>query len=211
MSRPDILRAQPAGQHHRAAAGLLEKLMAAVRPEFRAGELAFDPADPVFGGPICRVASCPRTARGGRGLCAAHHDRWTAEGRPDLEAFTAATSPRWHKQEPLACCRAPGCGRGVSRQGLCMRHGAAWGRAGRPDADEWLASVPVTVPPPGQQDCLVRFCGLWAGRGIPFCHAHGATWKVNGRPEPGGFAARYRDDHPVPVHERIFVDACPRS
>ena len=90
-----------------------------------------------------------------------------------------------------------------------MRHGAAWGRAGRPDADEWLASVPVTVPPPGQQDCLVRFCGLWAERGIPFCHAHGATWKVNGRPGPGGFAARYLDDHPVPVHERIFVDSLP--
>jgi len=209
VSRPDILRAQPPGQHHQAAAGLLEKLIAAVRPEFRAGEIAFDPADPVFGGAICRVASCPRTARGGRGLCAAHHDRWTAEGRPDPDAFIAATSPRWHKQEPLACCRAPGCGRGVSRQGLCMRHGAAWGRAGRPDADEWLASVPVTVPPPGQQDCLVRFCGLWAERGIPFCHAHGATWKVNGRPEPGGFAARYLDDHPVPVHERIFVDSLP--
>ena len=44
--------------------------MAAVRPEFRADEIAFDPADPVFGGAICRVASCPRTARGGRGLCA---------------------------------------------------------------------------------------------------------------------------------------------
>ena len=209
MSRPDILRAQPPGQHHQAAAGLLGKLIAAVRPEFRAGEIAFDPADPVFGGAICRVASCPRTARGGRGLCAAHHDRWTAEGRPDLDAFIAATSPRWHKQEPLACCRAPGCGRGVSRQGLCMRHGAAWERAGRPDADEWLASVPVTVPPPGQQDCLVRFCGLRAERGIPFCHAHGATWKVNGRPEPGGFAGRYLDDHPVPVHERIFVDSLP--
>ena len=30
-------------------AGLLEKLMAAVRPEFRAGVLTFDPRDPVFG------------------------------------------------------------------------------------------------------------------------------------------------------------------
>ena len=208
MSRPDAPGALPAGQHHQAAAGLLEKLMAAVRPEFRAGEIVFDPAGPVFGGAICRVASCPRTARGGRGLCAAHHDRWTAEGRPDLDAFVAATSPRWHKQEPLACCRAPGCRRGVRRQRLCTRHSAAWERAGRPDADEWLASVPVTVPQ-GQQDCLIGFCGLWAERDIPFCQAHGATWKVNGRPEPGGFAARYLDDDPVPGHERIFVGGLP--
>ena len=49
---------------HRAPAGLLEKLVAAVRPEFRAGELAFDPADPVFGGAICRVA--PARGRPGR-------------------------------------------------------------------------------------------------------------------------------------------------
>jgi hypothetical protein len=39
--------------------------MVAVRPEFRADELVFDPADPVFGGSVCRVAACPRTARGG--------------------------------------------------------------------------------------------------------------------------------------------------
>ena len=164
--------------------------MAAVRPEFRAEEIVFDPADPVFGGAICRVASCPRTARGGRGLCAAHHDRWMAVGRPDLDAFAAATSPRWHNQEPLACCRAPSCGRGVRRRRLCTRHSAAWERAGRPDADEWLVGVPVTVPPAGQQDCLIGFCSLWTERDIPFCQGHGATWKVNGRPEPGGFAAR---------------------
>ncbi len=201
-------RVTRAGRCH-AAAGLLERLMAAVRPEFRAGELVFDPADPVFGGAICRVASCPRTARGGQGLCAAHHDRWAAEGRTDLDAFAAATSPRWHMQEPLACCRAPGCGRGVRRQGMCTRHSAAWERAGRPDTGEWLAGVPETVTPGGQRYCLVGFCGLWAELGIPFCQGHGATWKVNGRPEPGGFAARYLDAGPVPGHERIFLDSLP--
>ena len=205
MSGPD---AAGAGQY-RAPAGLLEKLMAAVRPEFRAGELVFDPADPVFGGAICRVAGCSRTARGGRGLCSAHHDRWTAEGRGDLDAFVASTSPRWQKQEPLACCRAPGCRRGVRRQRLCTRHSAARERAGRPDADERLASVPVTVPPAGQQDCLTGFCGLWTELDIPFCQGHGATWKVSGRPEPGGFAARYLYDDPVPGHERIFVESLP--
>lgn len=193
----------------RPAAGLLEKLMAAVRPEFRADELVFDPADPVFGGAICRVASCPRTARGGHGLCSAHHDRWVAEGRPGLEEFAAATSPRWHKQEPLACCRAPGCGRGVRRQGLCGRHSAAWERAGQPDDDQWPASLPVTTRPPGQQDCLIGFCSLWTERAIPFCQGHGATWKANGRPGPEEFAGRYLAGDPVPGHERVRLDALP--
>jgi hypothetical protein len=38
--------------------GLLSKLMAAVRPEFRADELVFDPVNPVFGGVLCRVSGC---------------------------------------------------------------------------------------------------------------------------------------------------------
>lgn len=50
------------------------KLMAVVRPEFRAHELVFDPADPVFGGGIWRVDGCGRTARG-HGLCQAHRNR----------------------------------------------------------------------------------------------------------------------------------------
>jgi len=43
--------------------GLPEKLAAAVRPEFRAGGLIFDPRDPVFGGPPCEVSGCARPAR----------------------------------------------------------------------------------------------------------------------------------------------------
>jgi hypothetical protein len=34
-------------------AGLLEKLLAVIRPEFRLEVLVFDPRDPVFGGPPC--------------------------------------------------------------------------------------------------------------------------------------------------------------
>jgi integrase len=197
-----------AGQY-RDPAGLLEKLMAAVRPEFRADELAFDPADPVFGGAACRVAGCPRTARGGRGLCSGHHDRWTAEGKPDMDAFVAVTSSRWRRQSPLTCCRAPGCRRGVRFQELCTRHSAAWMRAGRPDADEWLAGIPETAVPESQQECLVWFCDLWAERDIPFCQAHGVAWKNRGRPEPGEFAGGYHDDDPIPGHERVHLDCLP--
>ena len=52
MSRPGGDPAVPDRQargHRGMPAGLLEKLMAAVRPEFRADDLVFDPRDPVFG------------------------------------------------------------------------------------------------------------------------------------------------------------------
>ena len=73
-------------------AGLLEKLMAAVRPEFRSDVLVFDPQDPVFGGPPCRVDGCGRTGRI-HGLCSSHAQRWKRHGRPDLEEFIATTDP----------------------------------------------------------------------------------------------------------------------
>ena len=47
-------------------AGLPEKLMVAIRPEFRADVLVFDPRDPVFGGPPCAVSGCDRPARSQR-------------------------------------------------------------------------------------------------------------------------------------------------
>lgn len=195
---------------YRAPEGLLEKLVAAVRPEFRGDELACDPADPVFGGPACRVASCPRTARGGQGLCDGHRKRWIAQGRPDdLDGFAAATSPRWLGRGALACCRAPGCGRGIRGRGLCPRHRHAWERAGRPGMSEWLAGVPVTAAPAGQQDCLIGSCCLWAEHGIRFCLQHGAVWRARGRPDPAGFAGRCCGEDPVPVCERICLGSLP--
>ena len=50
------------------AAGLLEKLLAVIRPEFRREVLVFDPRDPVFGGPPCAVPECG--GRPGAGRCA---------------------------------------------------------------------------------------------------------------------------------------------
>jgi len=70
--------------------GGLERLMAAVRPEFRADVLVFPATDPVFGGGACRVTGCRRAARG-HGLCQGHHLRWAKQGRPDLDVFAATT------------------------------------------------------------------------------------------------------------------------
>ena len=71
-------------------AGLLEKLVAAVRPEFRGEVLVFDPRDPVFGGPPCMVAGCDRPQRE-RGMCRSHRRRWAQAGRPDPAEFAATT------------------------------------------------------------------------------------------------------------------------
>ena len=45
-------------------AGLPEKLMVAIQPEFRADVLVLDPRDPVFGGPpVCGVRVRPPSAQ----------------------------------------------------------------------------------------------------------------------------------------------------
>jgi hypothetical protein len=145
--------------------GLLASLMAAVRPEFRADELVFDPQHPVFGGKLCLMAGCGRTAHG-HGLCHGHRQRWSAAGRPDLQAFTATADPRWRKDAPLTRCQAPRCRYGVTRRkGLCARHAGAWERAGTPDLRHWLDRLPDTAPAAPQADCLIGSCQLWADDG----------------------------------------------
>lgn len=86
------------------SSGLLGKLMAAVRSEFRSDVMEFGPEDPVFGGDACRVEECGRTARG-RGLCQGHLHRWVDEGRPDMQQFVGSTDPRWRRQRPNQRCR----------------------------------------------------------------------------------------------------------
>lgn len=67
MTAPSL---KPAG-----SSGLLGKLMAAVRSEFRSDVLEFASEDAVFGTAECRAAGCERAARG-RGLCQGHLQRW---------------------------------------------------------------------------------------------------------------------------------------
>jgi hypothetical protein len=95
--------------------GVLGKLMAAVRPEFRGDDLVFAAGDPVFGGSACAVPGCERSARGS-GQCQGHRPRWVKEGRPDLDGFARSTDPRWARW-PNAVCRAVGCGYGYGVMG----------------------------------------------------------------------------------------------
>jgi integrase len=188
--------------------GLLGKLMAAIRPQYRAQVLRFDPADPVFGAPPCRVPDCRRPARA-RGLCLGHHCRWRQVGRPDLGEFAAVTSHRFAR-EVLAACQAPGCRYGVNGHGLCGRHLSLWRRAGGPERAGWLAALAPT-PQPGPV-CPVPGCELWAQPRWPFCRSHGRSWISNGRPAVEDYLARF-DDHPyddgVPAYEHIDLRGLP--
>ena len=191
MSGPGGPDAAEAG-HDQVHEGLLEKLMAAVRPEFRAGVLTFDPRDPVFGGPPCAVPGCERPARI-RNLCWGHRQRWHQAGKPDLAVFTAATSPDWAGHRPPPACEVPGCNYSHCGRGLCQKHLQQWDRAGRPGIGGWLPSLDYvpSVPPPDA--CRVPSCGRWTMPAAPFCHTHCQGWRRAGRPGPGEFAAARAD------------------
>jgi integrase len=187
-------------------AGLLEKLLAAVRPEFRADVLVFDPADPVFGGDLCAVAGCARTARYGR-LCYGHHQRWAAAGRPDQ--FPVSGDRPWHGHGPLLSCRVPGCGFGVMARQLCPGHAHAWRRAGSPDVDAWLAAIEPAVRPRDNADCRIGYCDLWAHPGAVLCYAHRRRWKQRGHPDLGEFARAC--ETPAGERERADLRPLPRQ
>jgi len=206
VSRPGAPEPGQARQY-RAPAGLLEKLMAAVRPEFRADDLVFDPRDPVFGGPACAVGGCARPHRK-RGLCSSHWQRWRASGRPDLAGFTAAAAAGWHGHLPLGSCVIAGCNYGRMARGMCHRHARQWYYAGRPDLAAWQDS-PAPLPPPASPPptCRIGYCSLWTQGTSVFCLGHGNRWKGRGRPDVDEFAASCED--PGPGHEHIDLRRLP--
>jgi hypothetical protein len=184
-----VAAGRPAGSRGRV---LLERLLGAVRPEFRADVLVFDAEDPVFGGGACRVGHCRRSARG-HGLCQGHYLRWVGEDRPDLDEFAMSTDARWRRQRPNAECRVTGCGYGVARDGMCQLHYQRWYRAGQPDLDTWLLDPPtITRSQPGTS-CRIGHCDLWRRAALPFCHSHANTWKANGQPEVDVFVRGFAE------------------
>lgn len=175
--------------------GLRARLIAAVRLEFRADVLVFDPRDPVFGGPPCQAAGCDRPARE-RGLCLAHRRRWLDAGQPDLAGFAAVTGAHWHGHQPLASCEVPGCRYGRESHGLCGRHAKRWRKAGQPDPVPWRQAQALAPPSPQPPDCRVGYCGLWASGASMFCRAHHGRWRDQGRPDPAEFIAACDDPGP---------------
>lgn len=71
---------------------LLDKLTAAVRPEFAVELIHIDPDNPVFARGRCLANGCGRGAWA-RLLCGGHYQRWLQHGKPDLVMFAAETPP----------------------------------------------------------------------------------------------------------------------
>jgi integrase len=175
--------------------GLRGKLMAAVRPEFRAPVLRIDPADPVFGAVPCLVAGCGRAARLHE-LCSGHFQRWNMVGRPDKLQFIQATAALMRGNSPLRPCMTPGCGYGRNSTGLCVAHIRAWQRAGSPGRAAWLASLsPVSATAP-HGTCRIATCSLWATARTPLCASHAAAWRNADRPDITAFADAYQNMPP---------------
>ncbi len=206
MSRPGVPGPGPARQY-RVPAGLLEKLMAAVRPQFRADDLVFDPRDPVFGGPPCAVAGCGRPHRK-QGLCISHWQRWRSAGEPGLTEFTATAAADWYGHRALAAYVITGCNYGLQARGMCRRHARQWDYAGRPDLAAWRAS-PAPLPPPAEPPpaCRIGYCSLWAQGTAAFCASHDDRWKSGGRPDVEAFIASCED--PGPGQEHIGLRRLP--
>jgi site-specific recombinase XerD len=191
---------QPGDPSPERPAGLLEKLVAAVRPEFRVDVLIIDPGDPVFGGRPCGVEGCGRAARL-HGLCEGHYQRWHDQGRPATGEFTTATSARMRGNTPMQPCLAPGCGYGRNSTGLCVAHIRAWRSSGQPELRRWLDTLPwaeITAP---HGLCRVPSCALWSTARTPLCVSHAARWRKTGRPDVAEFARAY-DDTPL-IHDHI--------
>ena len=178
-----------------AAPGLLRKLVAAVRPEFRMDILVPERGALVFDTAPCKVAGCVRQPRT-RGLCKGHYNAWQQDGRPDIDVFVSAASPEGLGRKELTVCAVQGCRYGGARRGLCVRHQGFWERSGNPDRDAWLAAL-APVDDPDHPVCALSYCTLWTqGRSL-FCVNHRSRWEAVGRPDIDEFIVlceSYGDD-----------------
>lgn len=171
--------------------GLLEQLMAVVRPEFRTDIYIPAPDHPVFVADQCAVGDCDRTAVSiRRGLCNAHAIRFRKCGRPPMEDFLADPGPPVRGRRPLVPCAVEGCRYGRNaRNGLCARHRDRWNRADQPDLASWKAPD-LTPAGTGPAECRLPFCSLWAENPAKiFCAGHDDRWQRHGRPDPDRFIA----------------------
>ena len=147
----------------RPAAGrrLLEKLMAAVRPEFRARSTSPLPDDPVFvAGPVRGRRLRPARRRPSAGSATRHAIRWRQRGRPPMEEFLADPGPTGPGPQRLwPPCIVDGCryGRGGGN-GLCSKHRDRWDRAGEPDLADLGRAGPGPCADPAAAECRLPFC-----------------------------------------------------
>ncbi len=169
--------------------GLLEKLMAVVRTEFRVDLYVPAPDHPVLGRGTCPVTDCDRSPTE-HGLCPSHGHRWHTRGRPELTEFLLEPGPPVNGRRDLTGCTVPGCRYGSSGLGLCMRHRSTWTTSGHPDPTIW-AGTASAADPAEQAICGLPFCSLWieSAKNL-FCKAHQTRWRMQGRPDVQEFISR---------------------
>jgi integrase len=169
-----------------AGAGLLAKLMATVRAQFRVDVYLPDPEDPVLGRPLCSVPDCDRSGWEYQ-LCGGHATRWRAKGRPDLPSYRADPGPPLRGRVELTACSVPGCRYGIDSLGLCLRHRGYYARSGHPDPTAWAAELPA-VPDGDHGQCGLPFCALWVEHSRHlFCRSHQNRWRLLGSPAVDDF------------------------
>jgi len=171
-----------------APAGLLEKLLGAVRPQFRVDVYVPAPGDPVLGRPLCSAPDCDRSGWE-NGLCGGHSARWRSQGRRDLAGFLADPGPALKGRAGLSHCTVGGCRFGTSGFGLCMRHRSNWAHSGEPDPPLWAAAAPA-MRADDHGECALPFCTLWVENDQHlFCKSHHTRWHQLGRPDTEQYGA----------------------
>lgn len=178
-------------RHHEASSsqtGLLGKLMAVVRPEFRADIYFPDPEDPVLGRRLCLVPDCDRSWND-NGLCSGHGGRRRRQGNPEVAVFLTDPGPSLSGRRDLSTCSVLGCRYGSAGARLCQRHRPSWVRAGKPDLDRW-ASQALLKRAADAVECLLPFCTLWVenANGM-YCNSHTTRWIQLGRPSAPEYLA----------------------
>lgn len=170
------------------SSGLLEKLIAVVRPEFRIEVHLVDPDDPVLGRRQCAVAQCDRPVSE-NALCSGHARRWRDRHRPAIAVFLADPGPVLNGRRDLSVCTVSGCRYGRSGLGLCRRHRTAWTRDGQPDPGSWAAEAGLLGPSDPQQ-CGLPFCTVWTENAKTlYCKSHTTRWVQLGRPDDTEYLA----------------------
>ena len=169
-------------------AGLLEQLMAVVRPEFRVEVLVPAPEDPVLGVPDCAVPACDYPVSD-HGLCNGHRLRWRARGRPPQRQFLADPGPPLRGRSRLGRCTVADCRYGTAGQGLCTKHRDRWERDGRPDPVAWVATAAPVADTAEQAECRLSYCDLWAEFSTRLCKSHQVRWRNRAARDLDEFAA----------------------
>ena len=185
--------------------GMLGRLMAVVRPEFRSNVLEFPADDLVFGGEPAGfpAASAAHEATGSAramasgGSMPVDRTRTCSRRRPIRGGGVSSRASGARSTAVVTAPPAVGC--------VQCTPGAGSMRAGRIVTGGWLRLRRSNSLRQGLL-CRIEHCLLWPQASSPFCHAHTNAWRCHGRPDPGEFADGFVPTG-LPANETIRLGA----